>query len=119
MKSLSVEAQSWAVQFKADPFDSSRTRIEIIDNTAPSIEHPQGPLVIGVVNAVAFAPHLDHPLAFAYAMAAAPSLIRAARVLVERADLREVDLEPAERVALDEARRALAFAAGPAAEGVT
>jgi hypothetical protein len=118
MKTLSVEAQSWAVQFRSDPFDSSRARIEIIDNRASSIEHPQGALVIGVVNAAAFAPHLDQPLAFAYAMAAAPSLIRAMRALVERSDLGEVDLDPDEQAALDEARRALAFAAGPAGEGL-
>lgn len=117
MKTLSVETQSWAVEFRPDPFDSSRARIEIIDNTPASIEHPQGPLVVATVNVGAFAPHLDHPLAFAYAMAVAPNLIRALRVLVDHADLGEIDLGTEKIAALNEARRALAFAMGPAGEG--
>lgn len=65
----------WLVRFEPDDLDSSASDLRVLDSR--SLDHPQGPLTIAVINVAAHAPHLAEPLANAALIAAAPELLAA------------------------------------------
>jgi hypothetical protein len=71
----------WRVYFESDAFDSAQSILRIIDPRGD--DHPQGPLSIANINVVAFAPHLEEPLANARLIAAAPQMLEALRAALE------------------------------------
>jgi len=81
-----VITQTWKVEHQHDRLDSSEDTIRILDDSPDSQNHPQGPLVIANVNARAFAPYLETPLAYAAAMAAAPQMLKALQLLLKAYD---------------------------------
>ena len=71
----------WRVYFESDQFDSAQSILRIIDPRGD--DHPPGPLSIANINVVAFAPHLEEPLANARLIAAAPQMLEALRSALE------------------------------------
>lgn len=75
----------WITFVDEDEFDSSHTIMRVIDGSAASLEHPQGPITIATVNVAAHAPHLAEPTANLRLIAAAADLLVALQRLLERA----------------------------------
>jgi hypothetical protein len=99
----------WLVQIDEDRNDSSFTTIKVVDGSSESLSHPQGALTLA--NVQTFAPHIKEGIANAHLISAAPDLLDALDLLLNKINAHGLENNHM-IIAIEKAEMAIAKAKG-------